>query len=321
MLQNIVCRTAPAYDFVMINIALEGGGYQRVKSWDDIRSLPHYADNVHVDPSQFKLVIGNYDLDDAGLCGLAVCRQPHGKGYLVQLADGRKINIGKDCGKKYFGTEFQFAQRKFDNDLRDQNNRESLTAAKHKLAHHRERVAQMRQGQHGANWIHRLTSQLMTRAYSVPDQVVTELFKLTKMRNGLITKDRMATKEEIDQMEGQAVGDRRISRPVVVQEPVGVLEGLTALYKENDLRQLLTLDITSTLDEIESADVGTMRSRDLSALSKKFSEIEGKFTRAEHAIGEGRKLLHRRNLSILSFRITDNRDRQKYAEFLKALPE
>jgi hypothetical protein len=305
----------------MINIALEGGGYQRVKSWEDIRSLPNYADNVQVDPSQFKLVIGNYDLDDAGLCGLTVCRQPHGRGYLVQLADGRKINLGKDCGKKYFGTEFQFAQRKFDNDLRDQNNRESLTAAKHQLAHHRERVTRMCQGQHGANWIHKLTSQLTTRAYGVPDQVVTELYKLTKTRSGLVTKDRMATKEELDRMEGHAVGDRRISRQVVVQEPVGVIEGLAALYKENDLRQLLTLDISSTLDEVKGADVATMRSRDLGSLNKKVSEIDGKFTRAEQAISEGRKLLRRRNLAILDFRITDNRDRQKYTDFLKALPE
>lgn len=303
----------------MINLSTEDGLFQRVERWDDVLGMPGFVADVDADAAELKQIIGNYDFDEPVACGLHGCRQPHGKGYIVQLVDGRKTNLGKDCGKKYFGTVFQFAKRRFDAARRDQENRLSLTELQNQLPKLRRRVADLRQGDFGADWAHRTLGKLGLQG-GAPEAVVSEIVKLVRARNGTVMRDRVATNEEVEQLEAAAGGNRRLPRPYIIQEPVGVIVGLAALYTENNLRELLVMGITLDLDQIDGQDVGTLRSKDLAALCKRTSDIESRFVRAEQAVSEARKLLRQSNLHLLEVRLTDARDRSKFREILKSLP-
>lgn len=304
----------------MINLSTDDGLFQRVERWQDVLEMPGFVADVNADAAQLKQIIGNYEFDDPVACGLAGCRQPHGKGYIVQLVDGRKTNLGKDCGKKYFGTVFQFAKRRFDSARRDQENRLTLGALQNQLPRLRQRVADLRQGKLGADWAHRTLQPLHQRGYGLPDEVVTEIGKMVRARDGRVMRDRLATKEEIDQLETAAGGDRRLPRPYYIQEPAGVLEGLPALYAENSLRDLLITGISMDLDQLEGQDVSNLRSKDLAALAKRTSDLDVRFAKAEQALAEARKLLRQSNLRLLEVRLVDTKVRSKFGEFLKPLP-
>ena len=79
----------------------------RLESWADIEGRPGYSDNL--DPSQHKLsaILGQYAFSAQIRCGLSNCHTPHHRGYLVVTQSGRETNIGKDCGKTYFGVDFE----------------------------------------------------------------------------------------------------------------------------------------------------------------------------------------------------------------------
>lgn len=294
-------------------------GFVRLESWEDVLGLPKFTQDVTVDPTQLEKVIGCYDFDDEVACGLSVCRQPHARGYVVELKDGRKTNLGNRCGKVYLGTEFVFAKRRFDNAFRDQQNRETLSAIQNQMPILRERLATLRDGDAGAVWIHRFGLRLTERHRGVPDEIVTEINRLVKTRNPRVMRSRLAIKEEADRQQ-VAAGDEQRRGPIYIQEQVGTVEGLAALYKENNLRDLLTLGVAADLDQIDGKDVTALTSRDLSVLSRKASDFDSRFTRAEAAIAEGHKLLRRGNLAFLDFKLTDKRERLAFAEFLKELP-
>lgn len=57
---------------------------------------------------------------------------------------------------------------------------------------------------------------------------------MIKTRSAAITRDRVATEEEAEEQE--AIAGRSIPRPAYVEESVGQLDGIAALYPENDIR-------------------------------------------------------------------------------------
>lgn len=203
---------------------------------------------------------------------------------------------------------------------RDQENRLELTALQSQIPRLRQRVVDLRQGTNGADWAHRALQKLLVRNDGVPDAVITELGKRLRARDPRVMRERIATEEEVQQLEAAAGGERRIRRPHYIEEPVGALEGFQSLYQENDLRTLLVTGISLDLDEVDGRDISTMISKDLAALSKKTSDIEARFKRAEDALVEARKLLRQSNLKILEVRLSEPRDRQKFREFLNVLP-
>ncbi len=66
---------------------------------------------------QLEAIIGRYSFLDKIKCGLSNCHTPHGRGYIVTTKAGLQTNIGKDCGKTYFGVDFETLPKKFDRDM------------------------------------------------------------------------------------------------------------------------------------------------------------------------------------------------------------
>jgi hypothetical protein len=89
----------------------------RIHDWADILARPGFDGQLDPNAHELEAIIGSYALRDKIPCGLSNCRTPHGRGYLVATKDGRTTNIGKDCGRVYFGVDFETMLSQFTRDI------------------------------------------------------------------------------------------------------------------------------------------------------------------------------------------------------------
>jgi hypothetical protein len=200
----------------------------RVESWEDIQSRPGFSSDL--DPSQHELasIIGRYAFSDRIRCGLSNCHTPHAKGYIVATKDGRETNIGKDCGKTYFGVDFETMSRKFDQDITDKENREQLWSFSFKIEEVKAQVSGLRDSAHGADWVYKTSRALIENGKGVPPGAVRRLAGMLKTGQTTITSEREATEREVEQLEVES--GKRVQRPHYIEVPVARIDGLEALY-------------------------------------------------------------------------------------------
>lgn len=292
-------------------------GLVRIESWEDVLTRPGFT--VDIDPKTvaLKSIIGSYAFQTFIPCGLASCHTPHGRGYLVVTSDGRETNIGKDCGKKYFSVDFERLAKMYDRDLRTKERREALIQLQHQIPNLKARILTLKEGCNGANWLHRNLTPLVETKHGLPGALTRLIQRMVKQRNGALTRSRLATAEELDLMRAQ--GQRIQPGQTYVDEPVGQLQGLAALYEENDLRTLLVTPM-KLLDTVEGADVDTLTGKDLRELANQAATLEPTLTQAEMAIAAGQRLLTQANLGQLSQFLTSKEDRRAFAGYLQRLP-
>jgi len=176
-------------------------GLVKVEDWKEIASLPGFIDNL--DPRNQKLasIIGQYVFPEKIRCGLSNCHTPHAKGYVANTESGLITNIGKDCGKRYFGIDFENQSKKFDSDVKAQNNRESLSKFKNQIETFSENIKTLREASKGADWVHKKIKNLTTFGSEIPSEIVRKLVEMAKTKNGSLLTAQEATEDEIESIE------------------------------------------------------------------------------------------------------------------------
>jgi hypothetical protein len=315
---------------IQINIWQSQGGRQliilnrdkelvTVDSWDSIVTRPGFSGSL--DPAAHKLeaIIGRYTFRDYVPCGLSNCHTPHGKGYIVVTKDGQETNIGKDCGRNYFGVDFETLSAKFDRDLQEKEYREKVFSFIFLLDDVTASIEKLRGGEYGGNWVYKASLPLLDGGKDVPGAIVRLIAQMVRTGNPILTVDREATEEEIQQRE-QREG-RSLERPQYVPVPIAEVAGLDALYKENNLKDLLVLDLAERLKELEGIDVDILDFNGARKWARWIGEVEGKMVRAATAIDRGRKLLTAANLRPLGDAADLSTDGVKqFEKYLKTLP-
>jgi len=274
---------------------------------------------VDVDPNAVKLetIIGNYTESDFVRCGLSNCHTKHGKGYLVKVEDGTVTNIGKDCGKTHFGVDFESMRQSFDRDIVNKERRENLKAFQNRIPGFREIIAEVRGKEAGADWVYKTLQELTNPGKGVPDSIVEVMRKVRHTRNPTLTKPRFATKAEVRQVE---VAERRkIEGPYYIDEPVGSIEGIGALYPENDIRELLILGLEKLLKDIEALDVDSLPSPKLRANINLATSADAQLSRARASVNAGRILLRADNLKVLMEFAEEENEQREFRKFLNSL--
>lgn len=292
-------------------------GLTRVENWEDIESRPGFVKDLN--PSQHKLsaIIGQYVFKDRIRCGLTNCHTPHSKGYIVATTDGHETNIGKDCGRTHFGVDFERLSQTFDRDVIAKERRERLWSFRFRQDSAEASVADLRRRRRGADCVHRHVRLLTTRRAGCPDVVVDRLANMVKSRQSLLTVEREATKEEIDSEEVR-IG-RRLTLPYYVQNPIAEIEGLPALYPENNLRELLVLDLQEKLTQFRDLDIDAMTPKELSDWTKWVDAFDSKLERAATILEYARALLTPANLQPLFKVIKERADEAQFRTLLKNL--
>lgn len=292
----------------------QGKELVRVESWDDVVGRPGFNGNLNPAEHVLSGIIGQYAFADRIRCGLSDCHTPHGRGYLVVTKSGVETNIGKDCGKNYFGVDFEAMATQFDRDMRDKQARERLWDFAFKLDELKQRIKALRTGERGADWVYKNSRPLVESGKGVPAVVIRRITELLRTGDSALTTEREPTEREIDLARVQSGRP-----PRVIVEKVADIRGLDALQGQNDLRQILVIDLEEGIKEFEPLDVDTMKSTELSRWSRWVGSIEQKLDSAATAIASGRALLSPANLQPFAVLIPSVEGPQTFQAYLKTL--
>lgn len=291
----------------------------RVENWSDITERAGFSGDL--DPAKHTLdsILGRYAFAEKVPCGLSNCHTPHNRGYIVATKEGRETNIGKDCGKTYFGVDFQTLSNKFDRDITEKENREKLWAFFFRIEDVVAEVSGLRSGANGADWVYKQCVSLQD-IRNVPSKIVRKVLAMAKAQDPRITREREATKDEIALME-QMQG-RRLRGPQIISEPLGELRGLEILYAENNLRSMLIEDVSERLKELNEANIDSLTYEQLSKWSRWLGSLDATLDRAASAIQCGRRFLTQENLLPLADAADVNtEDNERYIKFLRQYPK
>ncbi len=105
-----------------------------------------------------------------------------------------------------------------------------------------------------------------------------------------------------------------------LEERAGFIQGVPALYEENNLRSIVIEKIEAGLERLAAVDIDQLGDRQLAEMNKWATELEPAIKKAEEAVWLGRQLLTKENLGQLSQFITDKEAKSNYSSFISKLP-
>ncbi|WP_165856849.1 hypothetical protein [Marinobacter sp. JSM 1782161] len=290
-------------------------GLIKVETWQEIEELPGFTKDI--DPKEYELkeIIGRYIFKDYIKCGLSSCHTPHGKGYIVTTKTGPITNIGRNCGRNHFGVEFEELSKTLETEIRIKTYRDTIGSFLIFIDQHKEAVNKLRSGPFGADTVYRKANLLLKNTSGCPEEAVKILSRMVRSRNTDITKDRIASKQEVEDLE--AIQGKSLPRPYYIEEKVGYLSGLPFLYKENDLRERLIIDLEEGFKAIEELNLDDASDSELKHWSGWSSEVERKIKESEEILKYGVALLEKANLMKLEKALSDDKSKSEYREFVR----
>lgn len=290
-------------------------GFVKVEDWQEIEELPGFTRNLNPKEHELKEIIGRYIFKEYISCGLSNCHTPHGKGYIVSTKSGPITNIGHNCGNNHFGIEFGELSKILEREIQIHNYRESIGSFLIMLDLHKEKVAKIRLGDQGADVLYKKSQLLLKKSSGCPDEVVSIISNLVRSRSSDLMRDRVATKEEVEDLE--AIQGKKLPRPFYIEEKIGTLNGISFLFKENDLRDRLVIDLVEGFKSISNLDVDSASHSVLKSWSNWASEVDRKIEEGEKVVASGRELLKKENLLQLASLIKKEQRREVYSAFVK----
>ena len=289
-------------------------GLVSIESWEDIIQLPGYTRDLNPEKIKLKEITGKYSLKEKISCGLSTCHQPHNHGYIATTESGELTNIGNICGKNHFGIAFEEFSRKFDERLTDHNNREYITSFQSKITAHLKSIHELRTCDKGADWVYRNTRPFLINSTNCPERIFNEIKRMIRDRNGKFSTYRLATNEEIKELE--AIQNKSIPLPHYIEEPTGILRGLTCLFSDYDLREILIKDLTENLKKLTTLDITNSLSQELKHWSKWIQGFDKKIERAKTATKAGNAFLKRNNIIQLQEILTSSKEKTEFRKWI-----
>ena len=77
----------------------------RPQSYEEMQARSAFVAPLDHQQHALKAVLTDYHFPKVAPCGLKGCRQPHNNGFLVITEDDVETNVGKVCGRTFFGDE------------------------------------------------------------------------------------------------------------------------------------------------------------------------------------------------------------------------
>jgi hypothetical protein len=288
---------------------INSADFIEVTSYAEMEARPNFQKDI--DPKLAKpiRILAAYVFKKEVPCGVPDCHEPHGKGYLVLYSNGAEGNMGHVCGEKTFGEEFKVLQRQFQRLSRLLAYRRTIESFQLRADSIQERIAELRNRPHGADWVHWSGEHFLER---LPDQLRKQLRDRARRGETAVYDIREMTDEEVelertmlgrgddsedddDQGNGSkpnAHRERRITRNLV-----GHLLGLE-VFTEPSIREVLIEKLQTEVTALNSLRVGLLKENQLRNWSKWCDEVEQAFTRAEALVSAGRSFFQKENVKL-----------------------
>lgn len=290
-------------------------GLIKVENWEDIETSAGYVDNLDPSDKDLKEIVGRYIFPYKVNCGLSTCHTPHYKGYIVETKDGLRTNIGKDCGKTYFSVDFETMSKEFDRSITEKENRDKLYTFSFRLENVESQIYEIRKREFGADWAYKAITSFFSSNAECPSQVVKKLNDIVKSGNNKLYVDREATDQEIEFLE--ASNAAAIRKPHYIQEDIGQILGIEALYKENDLRDLLVLDLGEQIKSFKKQKIDELDYKELNDWAAWIGTVDQKLDRASIVLKVAKKFLAEDNLEQFSNVLESEEERKNYRKFVR----
>ncbi|MDQ6619716.1 MAG: hypothetical protein M3Z31_08475 [Pseudomonadota bacterium] len=266
-----------------------------VESWPEIENRSGFVAKLDTTEHKLRSIIGSYQLEHEIPCGPASCNQLHAKGYIVATVGGVETNIGKPCGKRCFGIDFETQRKQFDRDILEQENRKALWVFRDGQDVVYARIANLRQG--GMDAVYKRSRALLGQTKECPYAVVRWVAASIRTGNHTFSTQREATAAEVDAIE--LLEGKKVDGPHIVEKAVAEIAGLQTLYPENDLKQLVIMELQVKLDEFRKLDIDQLTHEQLKRWVKWTDAVEPILVKARQIVGYGRQLLDAANLKPL----------------------
>lgn len=292
-------------------------GFVEVESWEDIKSLAGFVENLDPAEHELEAVIGFYTFKYKVNCALTTCHQPHMNGFIVKTKNGILTNIGKDCGKTHFGVEFEVLIKQLDRAYKESENRKKLDSFNSQVESVEKNISELRHQAKGADWVYNNSIKLISLGSDCNKIVVRKIEEMFKARVSTLTLSTEATEEEIQIVE--ASQSRKIQRPYILTKNIAEIAGLSVFYPENNLREILVLDLEKQLPLFKSKSVDLMTYKELQAWVKYVDSIENKLETVKRTIKAGISLLTLENLKPFSALLVKTEDKKKFLSFITNL--
>jgi hypothetical protein len=292
-------------------------GLVRIGEWSEIEQRAGFRTDVNPDKHQLAAIIGRYVRPDKVRCGLSNCHSPHARGYLVATKDGLETNIGKDCGAKYFGVDFETLSKQFDRDIEEKERREALWSFSFRIDEIEQHIADLRNDDQGADWVYKKSRPLVEVNQGCPTKVVRQMAELLKSGSGTLQISRVATEAEVE--DAEALEGKKIQQPYYILDATFEIQGVEALADENNLRNILILDLEENLAAFRGKNIDELRYEELRRWAMWVAKVDEKLKKAESALALGRKLLIADNLECLKKILDSPRDKTMFDQYLKKL--
>ncbi len=292
-------------------------GLVNIDNWQDVISLPGYQKNLNPDEHILDSIIGRYIEKDMIPCGLSNCHSLHAKGYVAKTKSGLVTNIGKDCGKKYFGVDFEVMTKNFERDIAIQTNKNTLASFSVRIEEFEQEITILREGDRGADWIYKKSRPLITMGKGCPASVVRTVNEMLKSSSSTLVKPREADENELAVAE--QVQNRKIPKPYFINESVAEIQGLRSLTNEYDLREIFVLDINDGIEKFKKINIDNLTYNELIIWSKWIVSLDKKLEIATESINHGLRLLTKSNLEPFEQLLSDQKEKVEFKNYLKTL--
>ena len=165
-------------------------------TWAELHALEGFVpEQLPMEVMLKGMVVGQYEMSPASdlrPCGIANCSRPHRHGFIIELADGRVSNVGRDCGRQKFGARWNQMVKRFRAARKAQTAREATelvrAEASDVLAHANERPTQLDR-----------TRAQLAALDTLPATVREDLLRRAQQVGGeRITQYREPTREEVN---------------------------------------------------------------------------------------------------------------------------
>lgn len=257
-----------------------------IKTPAEIRARERFVERIDPALLKPKEILGKYIFpeQDEMLCGL--CGTKHQHGYLISTDGEAETNIGRDCGVKYFGVQFDEVVATF-------KAREQLAKRMNAISSFIDDKTSILDD---ANQLLKRLESALTQIDGIWQELKNTPELTTALQQAIRQGGRIMVRREIDHKTRSLSGikDR------YVLETIATISNVSAFHGGDDVRSKLRVFAIGNLKNLTREKLDLATDKEIADLANKVRDARTAISDAHHYLQDASRLLALNNLALLS---------------------